>query len=197
MKALSKHFGLITDNSKPQPDEYQFSVATIYTAFAVVLILYVAFVQWPEHGIPSSLHRYNPELEGGTYWVSSEGLSTGTQILAWSAFAWKFLMYLCVAVLLHQVAKSFYRKADFTLRALKRLRVAPIILLVGMLGYSLLTDLTARGIEKSAGLSKLEWEPTFMSDQGLITVLFIATLFFIEGALRRGITLQEDSDGTI
>ncbi|MGV3150184.1 hypothetical protein [Rothia sp. 11273D007AR] len=197
MKALSNYFGLTGGRTRPQPAEHQFSVATIYTAFAVVLILYVAFVQWPEHGIPSSLHRYNPELEGGTYWVSSEGLSTGTQILAWSAFAWKFLMYLCVAVLLHQVAKSFYRKADFTLRALNRLRVAPIVLLVGMIGYSLLTVLTARGIEKSAGLSKLEWEPTFMSDQGLITVLFIATLFFIEGALRRGITLQEDSDGTI
>ncbi|WHS49689.1 hypothetical protein QM007_07100 [Rothia sp. SD9660Na] len=197
MKALSNYFGLTTDNSKPQPAEHQFSVATIYTAFAVVLILYVAFVQWPEHGIPSSLHRYNLELEGGTYWVSSEGLSTGTQVLAWLAFGWKFLMYLCVAVLLHQVSKSFYSKADFTLKALNRLRVIPVVLLIGMIGYSLLTDLTARGIEKSAGLSKLELEPTFISDQGLVTVLFIATLFFIEGALRRGLTLQEDSDGTI
>lgn len=197
MKALSKYFGLSTNNSKPQPAEHQFSVATVYTAFAVVLILFLAFMQWPEQGIPSSLHRYNPQLEGGTYWVSSEGLSTGTQVLAWSAFAWKFLMYLCVAVFLHQVAKSFYRKADFTLKALNRLRIVPVVLLIGMLGYSLLADLTARGIEKSAGLSELESEPTFMSDQGLVTVLFIATLFFIEGALRRGLTLQEDSDGTI
>ncbi|MFW0170003.1 hypothetical protein [Rothia sp. P4278] len=28
-------------------------------------------------------------------------------------------------------------------------------------------------------------------------LLFVATLFFIEGALRRGLTLQEDSDATI
>lgn len=197
MKALSNYFGLTTDNSKPQPAEHQFSVATAYTAFAVVLILFLAFVQWPEQGIPSSLHRYNPELEGGTYWVSSEGLSIGTQVLAWLAFGWKFLTYLCVAILLRQVAKSFYRKADFTLKALNRLRAIPVVLLISMIGYSLLTGLTTLGVEAIAELGPLESEPTFTSDLGAMTILFVAALFFIEGALRRGLTLQEDSDGTI
>lgn len=105
---------------------------------------------------------------------------------AWAGFAWKFLVYLATAVLLHRVARAFYRKADFTATALSTLRAVPIVLLIGMIGYSIFTEVVAYGISQTYALENLEKESTFFSDQGVVTILFIAALFFIEGALRRG-----------
>lgn len=196
MGNLKNYLGLDADN-KPQPEEHNFSVAYIYTGFAIFMILGLAVMQWPEQGIPSPLHRFNPELTGGPHWVSAENLSQLTVVAAWTGFAWKFLVYLATAVLLHRVARAFYRKADFTATALSTLRAVPIVLLIGMIGYSIFTEVVAYGISQAYALENLEKESTFFSDQGVVTILFIAALFFIEGALRRGLILQEDTDATI
>lgn len=196
MGKLKNYLGLDAGN-KNQPEEHNFSVAYIYTGFAIFMILGLALMQWPEQGIPSPLHRFNPELTGGTHWVSAENLSQLTVVAAWAGFVWKFMVYLATAVLLHRVAKAFYRKADFTATALVTLRAVPIVLLIGMIGYSIFTEVVAFGVSRAYALDSLEKEATFFSDQGMVTLLFIASLFFIEGALRRGLTLQEDTDATI
>lgn len=196
MGKLKNYLGLDAGN-KNQPEEHNFSVAYIYTGFAIFMILGLALMQWPEQGIPSPLHRFNPELTGGTHWVSAENLSQLTVVAAWAGYAWKFLVYLATAVLLHRVAKAFYRKADFTVTALVTLRAVPIVLLIGMIGYSIFAEVVAFGVSRAYALGSLQKETTFFSDQGVVTILFIAALFFIEGALRRGLALQEDTDATI
>lgn len=196
MGNLKNYLGLDSGN-KPQPEEHNFSVTYIYTGFAIIMILGLAVMQWPEQGIPSPLHRFNPELTGGTHWVSAENLGQLTVVAAWAGFVWKFLVYLVTAALLHRVARAFYRKADFTATALSTLRAVPIVLLLGMIGYSIFTEVVAFGVSRAYVLDSLEKEATFFSDQGVVTILFIAALFFIEGALRRGLILQEDTDATI
>lgn len=196
MGKLKNYLGL-DSGDKAQPEEHNFSVAYVYTGIAIFMIIGLAVMQWPEQGIPSPLHRLNPELTGGTHWVSAENLSQLTVVAAWAGFVWKFLVYLATAMLLHRVAKAFYRKADFTATALATLRAVPSLLLVGMFGNQFLLHLVARGIQETHGLPSLEQESAFFSDQGMVTILFIAALFFIEGALRRGLTLQEDTDATI
>ncbi len=181
----------------PQPAENHFSLALVYSLVLVVLFAYLVVLQWPQQGIPSTLHQLNPQLDGGVYWVSAEGLSSLTRALAWVVFAWKFAVYLTLTALMYRLARSFYDKANFTARVLKTLKAAQITLLVGMLVYSVLVEVVRRGVERASGLAEFQQVPTFWSDQGLLTLLFLAALFFIEGALRRGLALQEESDATI
>lgn len=195
MGHLKNYLGL--EKQEPQPQERSFSLPLVYSAGVFVLFLWLIVMQWPEAGIPSTLHRYNPELDGGINWVADTQLGQGTRVLAWAAFAWKFSMYLIVTALLYRLARIFHTRAQFVSQALGLLRIAQIALLGGMLVYSLLTTFLARAVANDYGLPGLYSESTFFSDQGLLTLLFVATLFFIEGTLRRGLTLQEDSDATI
>ncbi|MEU4207557.1 hypothetical protein [Rothia terrae] len=181
----------------PQPAENHFSLALVYSLVLVVLFAYLAVLQWPQEGIPSILHQFNSELDGGAYWISADDLGSLTRTLAWVAFAWKFAVYLTLAVLMYRLARAFYNKADFTDRVLKTLRATQITLLIGMMVYSILLEAVGRGVERASGLTEFQSVPTFWSDQGLLTLLFLTSLFFIEGALRRGLTLQQDADATI
>lgn len=183
--------------SGPQSAENHFSLALVYSLVLVVLFTYLVVLQWPQQGIPSTLHQLNPQLDGGAHWVSAEGLSSLTRALAWVAFAWKFAVYLTLTALMYRLARAFYDKANFTARVLKTLKAAQITLLVGMLVYSVLVEAVGRGVERASGLAEFQQVPTFWSDQGLLTFLFLTSLFFIGGALRRGLTLQEESDATI
>ncbi|MFW0118811.1 hypothetical protein ACN08Y_02645 [Rothia sp. P5764] len=195
MRQIKNYLGLEAQN--PQPEEHAFSLPLVYSAVVFVLFIWLIVMQWPEAGIPSPLHRYNPELDGGINWVEDSPLGQGTRVLAWAAFAWKFSMYLVVTALLYRLARIFYTKAHFGTQALALLRAAQIVLLGGMIVYSLLTAFLTRAVANDYDLPDIHSESTFFSDQGLLTLLFVATLFFIEGALRRGLTLQEDSDATI
>lgn len=195
MRYIKNYLGLEAQN--PQPEEHAFSLPLVYSAVVFVLFIWLIVMQWPEAGVPSTLHRYNPELDGGINWVADTQLGQGTRALAWAAFAWKFSMYLVITALLHRLARIFHTKAQFGWQALLVLRATQIALLGGMIVYSILLTFLARAVASDCELPNLRSESTFFSDQGLLTLLFVATLFFIEGALRRGLTLQEDSDATI
>lgn len=195
MGHIKNYLGLEAQN--PQPEEHAFSLPLVYSAAIFVLFIWLIIMQWPEAGIPSTLHRYNPELEGGINWVADTQLGQGARVLAWAAFTWKFSMYLVVTALLYRLARIFHTRAHFGQQALGLLRIAQLALLGGMLVYSLLTTFLAQAVASDYGLPSLQRESTFFSDQGLLTLLFISTLFFIEGALRRSLTLQEDVDATI
>lgn len=195
MSKISDYLGLKAE--QPQSAENSFSLPLIYSGTLLVGFVFLAVMQWPEAGIPSQLQQLNPELEGGNYWVSDEGLSAFTKAVAWIAFAWKFIFYLTLTGLLFRLSKTLQIKADFTQHVIKNLRNAQVVLAVGMLIYSILVEITAHGVEAVSGLEEIQREATFFSDQGLITVLFLVALFIIEGTLRRGLTLQEDVNATI
>lgn len=195
MGKIKAFFGL--EAQETQPDENYFGLAVVYSLVLLIFFVYLAVLQWPEAGIPSQLHQYNPELEGGPYWLADTGLGAGTKVIAWLAFAWKFLVYLTLAALMYRLAKSFHTRADFTRNVLAILKAAQLTLLIGMIVYSLLLKVVSNAVQAATGLSSLEEVPVFFSDHGLLALLFLAALFFIEGALRRGLTLQEDADATI
>lgn len=194
MSRVKNYLGL--EAQEPQPAENHFSLSLIYSLVLLVLFAYLLVTQWPEAGIPSPLKQYNPELTGGTHWISEQGLTVFAQGIAWLSFAWKFSIYLTLTFLLYRLAKAFHTKADFTSRALSTVKIAQYTLLLGMIGYSILLYIVESAVEKALG-TELVTVPTFLSEQGLLTLLFLATLFFIEGALRRGLTLQEETDATI
>lgn len=195
MSKIVEYLGLST--KQPQPAENNFSMPLIYSGALLVLFVYLAVVQWPEAGIPSQLHQLNPQLDGGNHWVGDEGLSAFTTTMAWATFVWKFLVYLTLAGLLFRLSRTLYSRADFTQHIIRNLRAVEIVLLVGMLTYSILAEVTAHTIGVDTGLEKIEREATFLSDQGLMAVLFLVALYIVEGAMRRGLTLQEESDATI
>lgn len=162
MSKISDYLGLKAE--QPQPAENSFSVPLIYSGVLLVFFAYLAVVQWPETGIPSQLHQLNSELEGGIYWVSDEGLSASTKFAAWAAFAWKFIFYLTLTGLLFRLSKTLQIKADFTQQVIKNLRIAQIVLVVGMLIYSVLVEITAQGIKTANGLDEIQREATFLSN---------------------------------
>ncbi len=196
MPKARRFFG-IDSAGQTNSAENQFSLALVYSTVLLAFFVYLAVVQWPEAGIPSQLHQYNPELEGGPYWLADAELGAGTKVIAWLAFGWKFLVYLTLTALMYRLAKTFHTRADFTQNVLKTLKAAQLTLLIGMIVYSLLLKAISNSVQAAIGLSELKEVPTFFSDHGLLALLFLAALFFIEGALRRGLTLQEEADATI
>ncbi|MBM7051679.1 MULTISPECIES: hypothetical protein [unclassified Rothia (in: high G+C Gram-positive bacteria)] len=195
MLKVKDYFGC--NAQEAQPAENHFSLPLVYSGALLVFFAYLALLQWPASGIPSALQQYNLQLEGGTYWVADKDLPAYAKVLAWVAFAWKFFIYITLTALMYRLARTFYTKADFTSRVFKTLKAAQLTLLIGMIVYSILVHFVGRAVQQASGLAEFTQIPTFLSDQGLLTFLFLVALFFIEGALHRGLTLQEDVDATI
>lgn len=196
LKALKDFLGLDA-GEEPQPEENHFSLARAYFIGAPILILGALFINWPNQGVPLDPVLYSPHFANGQDWISPESLSSLTQALAWLAFLWKFLVYLALALYLGRIAVSFNRKADFTPRVLTIARWLPVLTTSSLCLLLILHYLLSQRLTSELQLDHPYSMSIIFSDWGIGIFLLTAALFLIEGFLRRGLTLQEESDSTI
>lgn len=195
-KALKDFLGLGA-GEEPQPEENHFSQARAYFIGIPVFILGALFLNWPDQGIPLDPALYSSAFTGQQGWVRAENLSTLTQALAWLAFLWKFLVYLALALYLGRIATIFNHKANFTPRVLTIARWLPALTTSSLCLLLILHHLLSQRLTSELQLDNPYSLSIIFSDWGISLFLLTASLFLIEGFLRRGLTLQEESDSTI
>lgn len=196
LKALKDFLGLDA-GEEPQPEENHFSQARAYFIVMPVFILGALFLNWPDQGIPLDPALYSTYFTGGKNWVRAENLSTLTQALAWLAFLWKFLVYLVLALYLGRIATIFNHKANFTPRVLAIARWLPVLTTSSLCLLLVLQHLLGQRLAEELKLENPYSLSIIFSDWGISIFLLTAAIFLIEGFLRRGLTLQEESDSTI
>lgn len=196
LKALKDFLGL-NAGEEPQPEENHFSLARAYFIGAPILILGALFITWPDQGIPLDPVLYSSGFAGQQGWVRAENLSTLTQALAWLAFLWKFLVYLVLALYLGRIATIFNHKANFTPKVLAIARWLPVLTTSSLCLLLILHHLLSQRLTSELQLENPYSLSIIFSDWGISIFLLTAALFLIEGFLRRGLTLQEESDSTI
>lgn len=160
---------------------------------------------------PLAVLLYWPYPGAEPLWVSSYEISLAQsntldtsalpviiKALAWANHLLPTMIAFIFCVQMARVCSAFNVSANFTADAIKIFRQIRWILTVGLLAYWLV------GIVLGMAVSGFYADYPHVSVNGhwanwpiMGGFLLLMTIYFIEGALRRGLTLQEDADATI
>lgn len=200
MGKIKAFFGLEAKETQTEKLEAQNSFNTAFVSFIALSVL-----------IPLTLILYWPYPSTEPIWVSAYDINSGQahtletaelpiHILA---FAWvkHFLPTAIVTMFCIQmvrVSSAFNRRENFSFHAIRIFKQVRWILSIGLIIY-LIDQMVLDTLVQNyfAGHDRVSVSRYSSDWFELGIVVAISVVYFIEGALRRGLTLQEEADATI
>lgn len=181
----------------PSPEKSFQSPLIGFICLSIIVPLTTVFY-WPYPSTePVWVTSYDIDKTVRTTLDTSE-LPTHLMTLAWAYHLLSIVVTSAFCILMTLVCAAFNERAHFTTKSIRYFSIIRWILITGLITYwvmGLLLD--AQVIAFFQNYPHITVNQEWANVPVLSGFLVLMIIYFIEGALRRGLTLQEDADATI